>query len=186
MLAESGNTLELKWNELTQTPAVIEGNLTKPSLHTPGWIAYGYLEKIKILYDLNRVKEDLAIFAVETSDNGARVYFQRQLFKKPVCGNQLVVEIDPSGVIHRIEGVLHAGLKQKRLGRPMYAAVTPKEAGDILLSHDASLQKDHIVNIESCYLPTRNGIPLVHVVTYKKENRPVSVKVHSLTGRLIE
>jgi hypothetical protein len=75
------------------------------------------------------VNEDLKIMHIDKSDGMTfKVYFQRQLFEKPVCGNQLLVVLDLSGLIQRIEGTLHSGLEKKRLGRPMYAAVTQDEA----------------------------------------------------------
>jgi len=183
---ESGNTLTVKWNTVTQTPELLSGKLTKPSTHSPGWIAYAYLHKIKLLYGLNRVHEDLKILNIDKTDSLIRVYMQRQLFKKPVCGNQLLVELDHSGVIQRIEGTIHSGLEEKRLGRAMYAAVTPEKAKEIAFAYDESIRANKSLSVESCYLPTREGIPLVYVVTYEKEGRPVSIKIHSLTGRVIE
>jgi hypothetical protein len=87
-----------------------------------------------------------------------------------------------------IPGVMymHAGLEQKRLGRPMYAAITIEEAKQAALAFDQTLKESDVISSDSCYLPTREGIPLVHKITFEKEKHPVSVKIHSMTGRIIE
>lgn len=184
--AESENTLEVKWNTLTQTPELLSGKLTKPSAHSPGWITYRYLDKIKPLYGLKHVDKDLKMMMIDKSTTSTKVVLQRQLFKNSVCGNQLIVELDSSGVVKRINGTLHTGLEEKRLGRPMYPAVSVEEAKRIALTYDGSLKENKSVNVESCYLPTREGVPLVHVLTYEREGRPVSIMIHSLTGRVIK
>ncbi|BFT69463.1 hypothetical protein [Paenibacillus sp. P36] len=183
---ESEYSLTVKWNPETQTPERLSGYLTKPSQHTPSWIAYEYLDKIKILYGLKRVKEDLSIVSVEPSNTSTKVYMQRMLFNRPVCGDQLLVELDRSGIVKRVEGTLHIDLEQKRLGRPMYAAITIEEAKQAALAFDQSLKESDVISSDSCYMPTREGIPLVHKITFEKEKRPVSFKIHSMTGRIIE
>ncbi|MDQ0903499.1 hypothetical protein [Paenibacillus sp. V4I7] len=184
--AESENTLQVKWNTVTQTPELLSGNLTKPSAHSPGWITYNYLDKIKTMYGLKHVNKDLKIISVDKGTTSIKVVLQRQLFKNSVCGNQLIVELDSSGVVKRINGILHADLEEKRLGRPMYPAVSVEEAKRIALTYDDSLKESKSVNVESCYLPTREGVPLVHVLTYEREGRQVSIMIHSLTGRVVE
>ncbi|WJH36523.1 hypothetical protein N6H14_12630 [Paenibacillus sp. CC-CFT747] len=120
-------------------PQRVTGKLTEPSAHSPGWIAYGFLERHKGLYGLKRVKEDLQITKVEPDGSSVIVYFQRMLYKTPVCDDQLVVELDIDGVIRRIEGTLHTGLEKQRLGRPMYPAVTQEEARSLAKAHEESL-----------------------------------------------
>lgn len=183
---ESENTLQLKWNALTQTPELLSGNLTKPSAHSPEWITYRYLEKIKRLYGLKHVESDLKVSSLDKSGYSTRVVLQRQLFRNPVCGDQLVVELNSSGVVQRINGTIHAGLEEKRLGRPMYPAVSIEDAKQIALTYNTSLKTSKPINEISCYLPTRNGIPLVLVLTYEKDGEPVSIMIHSMTGRIIE
>lgn len=183
---QSDYSLSLKWNPQTQTPALLSGNLTIPSQHSPGWIAYEYLDKIKMLYGLKRVEEDLSIVSVELANTSTSVYMQRMLFNRPVCGEQLLVELDRSGVIKRIEGTLHPDLEQKRLRRPMYAAITIEEAKQVALSFDQTLKESDLISSDTCYLPTREGIPLVHRITFEKEKSPVSYNVHSMSGRIIE
>ncbi|MNQ67165.1 hypothetical protein D3C85_816750 [compost metagenome] len=184
--SESDNTLQIKWNTVTRTPELLTGNLTKPSAHSPGWIANRYLEKIKPLYGLKHVESDLKISTIEKSTTFTKVILQRQLFRNPVCGDQLVVELDESGVVRRIHGTIHANLKEKRLSRPMYPAVSIEEAKRIAITHDASLRTSKPIHEVSCYLPNRSGVPLVHVLTYEIEGRTVPITIHSLTGRVIE
>ncbi|MCY9692264.1 hypothetical protein [Paenibacillus alginolyticus] len=183
---ESENTLQVKWNTVTQTPELLSGNLTKPSAHSPGWITYRYLEKIKKLYGLKHVESDLKISTIDKYNTFTKVVLQRQLFKNSVCGDQLVVQLDRSGVVQRINGTIHAGLEEKRLGRPMYPAVSVEDAKQIALTYDTSLKTSKPINEVSCYLPSRNGIPLVRVLTYEKDGRAVPITIHSMTGRVIE
>lgn len=114
--------------------------------------------------------------AIYKNASSIMVDLQRQLLQKSVCGDQLFVELDQSGIVQRIEGTVHTGLEEKRLGRGCERVV---------LTYDDSVKKSKSVNIESCYLPTRVGIPLVHVITYEKEGQLVSVMIHSLTGKVI-
>ncbi|WP_157276760.1 hypothetical protein [Paenibacillus sp. Soil766] len=184
--AESENTLQVKWNSVTQTPELLTGNLTKPSEHSPGWITFRYLEKIKRLYDLKHLDHDLKIISIDKSTTSTIVTMQRQLYKNPVCGDQMIVELDKSGVVQRINGTIHAGLEEKRQRRPMYPAVSVEDAKRIALKYDASLKTSTPINEVSCYHPTRDGIPLVHVLTYEKDGRAVPITIHSMTGRVIE
>ncbi|OAS23082.1 hypothetical protein [Paenibacillus oryzisoli] len=184
--AESGNTLQVKWNSVTQTPELLSGNLTKPSKHSPGWITFRYLEKIKRLYDLKQVDHDLKIISIDKSATSTKVTLQRQLYKNPVCGDQMTVEVDKLGVLQRINGTIHAGLEEQRLGRPMYPAISLEDAKRKAILHDATLKTTNGIHEVSCYLPTRKGIPLVHVLTYEKEGGSVSIMIHSMTGRIIE
>ncbi|NOU69431.1 hypothetical protein GC096_36045 [Paenibacillus sp. LMG 31461] len=184
--AESENTLQVKWNPVTQTPELLDGNLTKPSAHSPGWITFRYLEKIKRLYDLKQLDQDLKIISIDKSATSTKVTMQRQLYKNPVCGDQMIVELDRSGVVQRINGTIHAGLEEQRLGRPMYPAISLEDAKQKANIHDATLKTTNPIHEVSCYLPTRKGIPLVHVLTYEKGGRQVSIRIHSMTGRIIE
>lgn len=69
----------------------------------------------------------------------------------------------------------------------VHAAITIEEAKQVALSFDQSLKENDIINSDSCYLPTREGIPLVHRITFEKEEKfPVSYNIHSMTGRIIE
>jgi Zn-dependent metalloprotease len=182
---ESGNTLTVKWDQQTRTPALLAGQLTPASRHSPGWIAYSFLENVKPLYGLKNVHKDMKITAIDSSGGSTKVYMQRQLFSKPVCGDELLVELDRSGAIQRVAGSIHTGLEQQRLGRPMYPAVSREQARRIATAYDEALA-GRTLSIEPCYLPAREGVPLVYTITYEKDRRPVTLKIHSLTGRVIE
>ncbi|MFC0211833.1 hypothetical protein ACFFK0_05075 [Paenibacillus chartarius] len=186
MYEQSEGTLTMEWDETVQSPKLLAGKLTEPSAHSPGWISYAYLDSIKTLYGLKRVKDDLKIVSIEQSDDVLKVYLQRQLYNKPVCGNLLTIDLDRSGSIRRIEGSLDTGLEKQRLGRPMYPAVTKDEAMKIALSSDHSLQGSKTIHIDQCYLPSRTGVPLVYVVNYERDGLPASLMIHSITGRIIK
>jgi Zn-dependent metalloprotease len=182
-----GRAVEVDWNKETGTPGKLEGALTKPSKHSHEWIAYGFLEQVKGAYGLKRVREDVAVLDVDGSEPElVRVVMQRQLYGKPVCGDILTVEIDRAGVIVRAAGRFHAGLEEKRLNRPMYPSVTAKQAAVAASQYAGQALSDGAAEVQACYLPTREGIPLVYAVTLKDASgNQESVMVHSMTGRVI-
>ncbi|MCZ8521862.1 MULTISPECIES: hypothetical protein [Paenibacillus] len=183
---ESNHTLTVQWNSSAQSPSLLYGVLTSPSNHSPGWIAYEYLNRIKSLYGLKRVREDLIIQRIDQNESGYTVWLQREFFKKPVCGDRIAVEMDQSGRIHRVEGTLHALLEKKRLGRPMYPAVTVDGAKRIAAAFAPDLRNAGSLHVGACYLPERAGVPLVYVVHYEKEGRPAVLRIHSITGKVID
>jgi Zn-dependent metalloprotease len=184
---ESGYTLEISWNDNTGTPGFIAGQLTKPSKHSAQWIALEYMNKVKSLYTLKRVDENMKVTRIDNSDpDSIKVYLQRYLYKQEVCGDQITVTLNGSGVIQRIEGEIHADLEQQRLNRPAYPAVSPQEAIQIANSRYNVRTPALEAQVRSCYLPTRAGIPLIHVVTLGSSSNPTVVQVHSLTGRILE
>lgn len=186
---ESGNTLKVDWDKKLETPQLITGNLTETSRHSPEWIAYEYLHKIRSLYGLNRVREDLSVLEVREEAGGRIVVeLQRQLFGKPVYGDILVMEMDGNRSIRRIEGTIHPGLVKERLNRPMYPAISRKQALTVALEHTDNRYLPGDAKVEEYYLPDRKGIPLVYVVTFKKEDSKQAemVRIHSMSGRVIE
>lgn len=179
---ESGNTLQISWNDDTKTPDLISGQLTKPSNHSPQWISLEFINKVKILYSLKRVNENMKVVNIDKSNSDSiKVYMQRQLYGKEVCGDHLIVTMNRSGVIQRVEGTIHSKLEAKRLNRPMYPAVSQNKAINIAKSHVA-LEPIETTEVRSCYLPTRAGIPLIHFVKLNQ----ATIKVHSITGQIIE
>lgn len=183
----AGGAVEVEWNRETGTPLRMEGVLTKPSRHTPEWIVYGFLEEAKAAYGLRRVREDVAVLDVDGGDpERIRVILQRQLYGKPVCGDILTVELDRSGVIRRAAGRFHAGLEGKRLNRPMYPSLTAQQAVVTASRSTGQPLKEGSAEVHACYLPTREGVPLVYHVTLKNASgRQESVLIHSMTGRVI-
>lgn len=190
MNAESGGTLHIEWNAATKTPALLSGQLTKPSNHTPEWIAFEFLKKVKLVYGLKRVNENMKVTYVERErSDKTLVMMQRQLYGKPVCGDELIVEMDKSGVIRRVEGTIHADLEQKRLNRPMYPAISGDEAAAAASRYVDGLHRAEDANVQACYLPNREGVPLIYVVSFSRTENggPASlIRIHSLTGRVIE
>ena len=51
----------------------------------------------------------------------------------------------------------------------MYPAISIEGAKQKAISYDATLKTTNPIHEVSCYLPTRKGIPLVHVLTYEKD-----------------
>lgn len=187
---DSGNTLSIEWNEATATPRSLTGHLTKPSNHSPQWISIQFLKKVKALYGLKRVHEQITVTSIEHDRlDRTKVLLQRQLYGKPVCGDELTVEMDKLGVIVRVDGTVHSELERKRLNRPMYPAITGSEAAEKAFRYTGSQYPADKTRVHACYLPIREGIPLIYVVTFVSDqkgspSRPVYV--HSITGRIIE
>jgi Zn-dependent metalloprotease len=187
---QSNGSLEMIWNETTQTPQLLTGRLSLPSNHSPSWIVYEFLNKTKALYGFKKPNIDMSIIEENRSEqNRIYVRLEHMLFRTPVCGEELIVEMDHEGIIHRVEGHITPNLKKERLNRPMYAAYTAQQAvnkaaafvhsqGDTASGHE----------VRACYLPNRKSVPLVYEVTLRVNDsvEPFrTVLVHSLTGRVI-
>lgn len=187
---ESGGTLAIEWNEATATPGLLTGYLTKPSNHSPQWISIEFLKRVKALYGLKRVEEQMEVVRIlHDRPDRTKVILQRRLYGKPVCGNELTVEMDKSGVIVRVDGTIHGELEKKRLNRPMYPAITRDEAAAEASRYANGRYPVEAASVHACYLPTREGVPLVYVVSFdplQEGGSSSSIKVHSLTGRVIE
>lgn len=183
-----GQPVVVVWNPETGTPGRIEGALSKPSGHSPEWIAYGFLERAKGLYGLRRVRQDVEVLHVDRGEPDlVRVLVQRRLYGKAVCGDTLTLDIDKSGVLLRAEGTFHSGLERKRLNRPMYPALSAGEAAASAARKAKLVGVEVETEVEACYLPEREGVPLVYSVRLKDPAGTVSrFTVHSMTGRVLE
>ncbi len=56
---ESGDTLTVHWDPKANTPSLLAGNLSKPSKHSPQWIAYEFLNQNKAVYGLSNARTDM-------------------------------------------------------------------------------------------------------------------------------
>ncbi len=187
----SGGTLEVKWDENTGTPAVLAGRLSRPSKHTPQWIAYEFLNQTKTLYGLKNPNKDMEVVEVDQSSGSMiRVRFQRLLFGVPVWGDGLTIKMDKQGVITLVEGRIYPYLEKKLFNRQMHPSLSANKAAKVAM---ASVQGAGTIadepKVESYYLPTRPGTPLVYVVTLHFRAPEYGVRrifVHGLTGRVID
>ncbi|MFC4812818.1 hypothetical protein [Paenibacillus sp. GCM10023250] len=186
--AESGHKLEIHWDVTTQTPSLITGALSKPSRHTPAWIALEFVNKHRGLYGIqspHSVMQVVEISGQRASVNRVRV--QHMLYKTPVWGDELRIDIDENGVIQRVEGRIHPNLAKATFNRPHHAAISQEKAIRVAA---ASLDQQHIrldqADVQPYYLPSRAGIPLVFSVTFQSSSQtPMRVMVHALTGKVI-
>ncbi|MDF2715783.1 MAG: hypothetical protein K0R28_2708 [Paenibacillus sp.] len=145
-----------------------------------------FLKRVKSLYGFKRLDEQISVTRIEREQpDRTSVVLQRQLYGKPVCGNDLIVELDKSGAIVRVNGTIHAELEKKRLNRPMYPAITEDEAAAVASRYKNGLYPVETARVHACYLPSRQGIPLIYVVSFDSMHSS-PIKVHSLTGRVIE
>lgn len=185
---ESNGTLEVGWNEHTKTPSLLTGRLSKPSKHSPQWIAYEFLNKTKKLYGLSNPSTDMRIEEITEHPDVIQVRMQHLLYKAPVWGDKLTVDITREGVIRRVEGRIYPDLKKKTFHRPMYAAISEKKAIAAALSFikEQGIGQE-VTKVQAYYLPSRSGIPLIYAVTLRNSEYKVNdILVHSLTGRVID
>ncbi|RCW43027.1 hypothetical protein [Paenibacillus prosopidis] len=188
---ESGDTFTIQWNKNTNTPSLLEGHFSKPSKHTPQWIAFEFLDKTKALYGLKNPRRDMQVTEVSrSSDNMIQVRLQRFLYNTPVWKDELVIQINKQGIVRRVMGRVHPNLENKTFNRSMHAAFSKEKAISIALSFakvDRAQLEEPVVEVY--YLPSRAGTPLIYVVNLKSresDNEYQKVFIHSLTGRVIE
>jgi Zn-dependent metalloprotease len=183
----SGGTLDVTWNTKTNTPALLTGELSRTTNHTPEWIAYGFLQKHRKLYGLQNPSRDMKVMEIERYPDRIMVHFQHLLFQTPVWGDTLIVEMGTDGVIRRVEGTIHPKLEKQLFNRPMQPAISSKEA---VLTAKRNVQQEPInePEVKKYYLPTRPGTPLIYVVRqqYRSPAKSTTTLIHSLTGRIIE
>lgn len=186
-----GSSFKLEWDYEKQTPKSLMGQFSKPSKHSPEWITYEFLNNYKVIYGLKRPNVDLEIIKVDrTETNSKKVLLQRVIYQTPVCGELLTTEIDTDGVLRRVDGNLTPNVEELRLNRPMYPAITAKQAAEKAIS----IVQDHghtIIEhqVKACYLAQRKGVPLVYSVDVSVHNpmrESKTILVHSLTGKVIE
>jgi len=188
LFRESGSTLEMEWNESTQTPAVLAGMLTKPSDHTPEWIAVSFVQRNKKLYGLRYPEQDMRIVdVVKNPDATAVVRFQLVLYDTPVWGDGLTVFVNEEGVIRRVEGRMHYDLRKATFHRDKQAVISEQKA---VAAAKASLPNDgssvRATAVSSYYLPTRPGCPLIYVVTLRYiDEREERVMIHASFNKVI-
>lgn len=187
LVKTSGSTLEVTWNSTTNTPALLSGQLSLPSKHSPEWIANEFLNKYKKLYGLQKPIRDMKVVKVARFDDTIHVHLQHVLFQTAVWEDWLVIELNNQGVIQKIEGTIHPNLEQQSLKRPMYPAITQKQA----LQKAVAEMRGEIINepkVEKYYLSSRPGTPLVYVVELQFQNpaERSTFIIHSLTGRILQ
>lgn len=180
----------ISWNENAGTPSLITGVLSKPSKHSPGWIAYEFVSANKKLYGLRNPRQDLVITRTTKSDSGdAIVEFKRFLFDTPVWGDVLAIAIDSSGIVKRAEGIIHPNLEKRLFHRAHHAAVSPKQALSIAMKQalPAVCTLKPEPEIQTYYYPLQASVPLIYAVNLCT-NDPLDhsyTLIHSLSGRII-
>jgi Zn-dependent metalloprotease len=126
----------------------------------------------------------------EMPDNTVQVRLQHVLYKTPVWGDELVIQMNDQGVINRVEGKLSPHLEEKTFNRPMYAAISKKKAIAIALaSSQAGRMQDEDPQVDMYYHPSIAGTPLIYEVSLKNDefkHRYQKILIHSLSGRVIE
>lgn len=188
---ESGDKFSISWNRNTNTPSLLTGRLSKPSKHSPQWIAFEFLDKTKALYGLKNPKNVMKVTDVsESSDNTIHVRLQHYLYNTPVWKDELVIQINKQGIIHRVTGSVYPDLEKKTFNRPKHAIFPKKKATQLALSFaeaDRAQLEEPVVDMY--YLPSRPGTPLIYVVSLKSRESDKDYQkifIHALTGRVLE
>ncbi|MBB6671534.1 hypothetical protein [Cohnella nanjingensis] len=183
----SGAPVEMRWNADTGTPALVAGELSGPSDHSPAWIAYAYFERTKRLYGIRSPRQDLVVTGFRMDEGISRIRLERLVYRTPVWGDSVLLEIGPTGVLRRAEGVIHPGLEKKLLYRPQHPAIDATQAAKQAAASVGADRAD-VGEPKLYYLPDRPGTPLVYAVPYgeRPDGGPEGhILVHAVTGRAI-
>ncbi|MCC3374391.1 hypothetical protein [Cohnella sp. REN36] len=183
----SGAPVKLRWNEETGTPALVAGELSGPSNHSPSWIAYTYFERTKRLYGLRQPRQDLVVTGFRVEDGVSHIRLERLVYRTPVWGDGVELEIGPKGVLQRVEGVIHPGLERKLFYRAQHPAIGERQAAEQAAAATGEAPAD-LGRPKLYYLADRPGTPLVYAVPYGVRadgSAEGHVLVHALTGRAI-
>jgi len=162
------------------------GFLSEPSKHTSTWIAYTYLAGNKERLGIRNPRTDMVVTGIGSDDRGhTHVHLQRMLYRTPVWGDRLVIEIDEEGIVRQVAGTIHSDLEQRLFHRAMQPAISAGRAsaiaGQWLQSQqlpDKQLAGDALLY----YLTDPSGVLLVYAIGTDRGNR---VLVHALSGRII-
>ncbi|SDX71952.1 hypothetical protein [Paenibacillus sp. CF384] len=189
-LGLKNNEIAIHWNDKLGTPSLLQGSLSSPSGHSPQWIAYGFLNKLRSTYGLRDPKRDLQIVDLErTADLNTNLKLQQMLFNTPVYGATLTVRIDHSGIVRLVEGTIYPHLERTLFNRATHPVLSPKQAKQIALQHqtdkDAYVRQEPDVRLY--YYPLRGGTQLIYEVTFQPADSAelARTKVHALMGHVI-
>ncbi|MBD3917498.1 hypothetical protein H8B09_01930 [Paenibacillus sp. PR3] len=178
----------IRMNEATGTPSLMTGTLSKPSKHSPGWIAYEFVIAHKKLYGLRNPKQNLVIVHATKSDAGESIVeFKHLLFGTPVWGDILTITIDSTGIVRRAEGTIHPKLEKRLFHRAHHAAVSPQQALSIAMKQELPVACTLQPEVQAYYNPRQPGVPLIYAVSLcdSGPHNPSYTLIHSLSGRVI-
>ncbi len=162
------------------------GFLSEPSKHTSTWIAYTYLADNKNRLGIRDPRTDMVVTKIGSDERGyMHVHLQRMLYRTPVWGDRIIIEIDEEGIVRQAAGTIHPDLEQRLFHRAMHPAISAGRAsaiaGQWLQSQqlpDRQLAGDAILY----YLPDPSGVHLIYAIGTDHGNH---VLVHALSGRVI-
>ncbi|WP_308634424.1 hypothetical protein [Paenibacillus silvisoli] len=181
------NEISVYWNDKLGTPSLLHGSLSAPSKHSPQWITYGFLFKLRSVYGLRDPYRDLQLVEfVRTSDDDTNLTLQQMLFEIPLYGATLSVHIDRCGVVRRVEGTIYPHMERTLFNRATHPAVSLNQAKKIasrqLVGKDAYVQDATLY-----YYPLRSGTQLIYEVTSRAAGSEsiFRTKVHALMGHVI-
>lgn len=192
--ARAAGTIDETTEDKSATEARISmtGELSRPSGHTPAWIAYTFLFDHKRQWGIRHPRQDWTVTVIERrSPTLVQVHLQRQLYQTPVWGDRLVFDIDGGGVIRSVSGTLHPKLERQLFGRPQHPAISPSTARGIA---QAWLQSGYSPpasagEVRLHYYPYSNGVALVYAVPIERSEatgqQGEPLLVHALSGRIV-
>ncbi|MFC4098168.1 hypothetical protein [Paenibacillus xanthanilyticus] len=178
-------------NPIAGTYFVTEGALSKPSAHTPTWIAYTYLDQMRKPYGLRQPKKEMIVRRIARHETGGyTVHMEQQLHGRPVFGGELALRIDAEGVIRRVEGTVYPQLASRVFKKfPALSVRRAEQKARASYKGAGQLRAQPVTSLY--YLPARAGVPLVYDFTFQVEGAADSqaiyrAQVHAVMGHVLK
>lgn len=178
-------------NPLNETFSVTEGALSKPSSHTPAWIAYEYLDRMRSHYGLRRPRKEMSIRQMHRQKDGSYcVHMQQMLHGTPVYGGELTLDLNADGVVRKAEGTVYPRLSERVY--KAFPTLTFKRAEQrARRAYNGTGQLRAQPASSLYYLPTRPGVPLVYDFTFQIEGASdgstvYRARVHAVMGHVLQ
>ena len=185
----SGGTIQIKWDEQRGTPRFISGKLSKPLKGEPLDMAYTFLDSIKELYHVDKVKRSFRLKRVDQDELGMKHVRLTHLCNDiPVWGDEIIVHIDKTGVVRSVNGQFTPKMEAntERIKKPV---IDQKQAITSALADLKIEQPQHKPSAHLFYFPypDPNTITLTYVVSVHEPDKPADWKVFvdAITGDVV-
>jgi Zn-dependent metalloprotease len=185
----SGGTIQIKWDEQRGTPRFISGKLSKPLKGEPLDMALTFLDSVKELYHVDKVKRSFRLKRVDQDELGMKhVRLTHLVNDIPVWGDELIVHIDKTGVVRSVNGQFTPKMEvhTERIKKP---EIDQKKA---IASALADLKIEQPESAPSAHLyyfpyPDPDTITLTYIVSVHEPAKPADWKVFvdAITGDVV-
>lgn len=188
-LTEQSGTIQITWDEKRGTPRFISGKLSKPLKGTPYDMSLAFLDSIKPLYQVDRVKKSFRLKRVDQDELGMKhVRLSHLANGIPVWGDELVVHIDKHNVVRSINGQFTPGIEKnsERIQMPSIDAASAVKSAldDVRVSQPSATPTAMLYYFP---YPDPETITLTYVVNIRDDSKPADWKVFvdALTGDVV-